>query len=90
MTVTGEIAASQLGMMLPHEHVLVDFIGAEKISPDRYDADEAFRIMLPYLELASKAGCQARLPSAYGQYRRESPTVGRSRFSAGDNFLEKT
>lgn len=57
MTVKGEVSADQLGRMLPHEHILVDFVGADKVSPDRYDADEAYRIMLPYVKQARTAGC---------------------------------
>jgi phosphotriesterase-related protein len=59
MTVTGAMAADQLGTMLPHEHVLVDFIGAADVSPERYDAGEAYRVMLPYLKQAREAGCRA-------------------------------
>ncbi len=50
MTVSGEIAPAELGITLTHEHVLVDFIGADKITRDRYDQDEAYKIILPYLE----------------------------------------
>ena len=32
-----------------HEHVLVDFIGAEEVSRSRYDADAVFRQALPHL-----------------------------------------
>ena len=42
MTVTGAISANQLGVTLPHEHVLVDFVGADKVSRERYDQDVAF------------------------------------------------
>ncbi len=49
-TVRGGIKPSELGMTLIHEHIIVDFIGADKISKDRYDADEVFDVMLPYLE----------------------------------------
>ena len=42
MTVTGAISASQLGVTLPHEHVLVDFVAAAKVSRERYDQNEAF------------------------------------------------
>lgn len=55
--VTGPVAADALGLTLMHEHVLVDFIGAEQVSPARYDADEAFRIVLPYLQRARALGC---------------------------------
>ena len=56
MTVAGPIAAENLGVTLPHEHVLVDFIGAELTSPDRYDSDEVFEVMLPYLQDAARIG----------------------------------
>lgn len=37
MTVNGSIPASQMGFTLSHEHVLVDFIGADKIQAGRYN-----------------------------------------------------
>ena len=42
MTVNGAIHAQQMGFTLTHEHVMADFIGAEKFSKDRYNADEVF------------------------------------------------
>ena len=42
MTVNGAIDAQQMGFTLTHEHVMADFIGAEKFSKDRYNADEVF------------------------------------------------
>lgn len=56
MTVTGMIEPASAGIMLPHEHLLVDFIGAEKTGPHRYDADEAFDVILPYLMQARELG----------------------------------
>jgi len=55
--VTGPIMARDAGAVLPHEHVLVDFIGADKVSRDRYDPDEVVEIMLPYLKRVREAGC---------------------------------
>jgi phosphotriesterase-related protein len=49
MTVTGWITAEQTGFSLTHEHVLVDFIGAGKIDPSRYNAEEVFQAALPRL-----------------------------------------
>jgi predicted metal-dependent phosphotriesterase family hydrolase len=57
-TVTGAIPADRLGLTLMHEHVLVDFIGADKVSKSRYDADEAFRTILPHLERVRTHGCE--------------------------------
>jgi phosphotriesterase-related protein len=55
-TVRGPIAADALGLTLPHEHVLVDFVGADRVSPSRYDADAAFRKVLPHLEEIYRLG----------------------------------
>lgn len=48
-TVTGPVAPADLGRVLPHEHILVDFIEAEQVTRDRYDPDEVFEVMLPHL-----------------------------------------
>lgn len=48
-SVNGKIAVSELGAALIHEHVLVDFIGADKISPDRWKHEEVITKVLPYL-----------------------------------------
>lgn len=50
VTVGGAIAAKAMGLTLAHEHVLVDFVGADQVSPRRYDSDEAFATILPYLQ----------------------------------------
>ena len=59
MTVLGPIPARAMGFTLPHEHVLCDFIGAENVSRDRYDADEAFRVMRPFLMEAKGRGVRS-------------------------------
>lgn len=59
VTVRGPIQPDKLGFTLPHEHILVDFVGADKVSPDRYDQDEAFETILPYLKEAQSLGCEA-------------------------------
>jgi len=38
--------------------VLVDFVGAERISRTRYDANEAYDVALPYLRAARDLGCR--------------------------------
>lgn len=56
MTVTGMVETRPRGIILPHEHLLIDFIGADKVDPSRYDADEAFEIIMPHLERARACG----------------------------------
>jgi phosphotriesterase-related protein len=55
-TVRGPVDAPVLGTTLVHEHVLVDFVGADKVSRQRYDADEAFRTVLPHLVALKERG----------------------------------
>ncbi len=58
MTVRGAINADSLGVCLSHEHVLVDFIGADSVTPDRYDPQEVIQVVLPFLMEAKELGCQ--------------------------------
>jgi len=48
-TVTGQIPIDSIGLTLIHEHMLVDFIGADSVSPQRYNQDEVIAKVLPYL-----------------------------------------
>jgi phosphotriesterase-related protein len=50
MTVQGPISPADMGLTLPHEHILVDFIGAEQATPDRYKVAEVIAVALPHLE----------------------------------------
>ncbi|MDZ7694085.1 MAG: hypothetical protein U5K69_23690 [Balneolaceae bacterium] len=56
MTVTGPVEPSELGMIMPHEHVLVDFIGADSISKDRYAREDVVELVQPYLSDLKEAG----------------------------------
>jgi predicted metal-dependent phosphotriesterase family hydrolase len=57
-TVRGPVDVAQLGTTLVHEHVLVDFVGADKVSSSRYDAGEAFRAVLPHLVALKARGAR--------------------------------
>jgi phosphotriesterase-related protein len=46
------------GTTLVHEHILVDFIGADQIAPGRYDRDEVVRLAKPKLDAIYKLGCR--------------------------------
>ncbi|HUS37679.1 MAG TPA: phosphotriesterase [Verrucomicrobiae bacterium] len=48
-TVLGPIAPEKFGFALPHEHVICDFIGADKTGRDRWDVDAVVARMLPVL-----------------------------------------
>ena len=58
-TVRGPIPARDLGRTLTHEHVLVDFIGADAVSPSRYNANQVFDTVLPHLRRVRELGVQS-------------------------------
>jgi len=50
MTVLGPIPASAMGITLSHEHILVDFIGADSTAYHRWEKQEVVNKVIPYLE----------------------------------------
>ncbi|MBA7590605.1 Phosphotriesterase homology protein [subsurface metagenome] len=57
-TVTGRISPDEMGFTLPHEHIIVDWKGGDGKSRERYDPDEIYRVMLPYLYDIKEFGVQ--------------------------------
>lgn len=55
-TVTGPIPIDSMGITLIHEHMLVDFIGVDSVSPERYSQEEVIAKVLPYLLEVKKYG----------------------------------
>lgn len=60
-TVTGPISIDSMGLTLIHEHMLVDFIGADSISADRWNRDSVEKKVLPYLLEVKKHGVRTIL-----------------------------
>lgn len=56
ITVTGEIPVSSVGKTLHHEHLLVDFIGADSTGYHRWNRDSVVEKILPYLLEIKKMG----------------------------------
>ncbi len=56
VTVTGPIPASEMGKTLHHEHILVDFIGADSTGYHRWNKQEVVDKVLPYLLEIKKLG----------------------------------
>lgn len=49
MTVNGPVSPEEMGLSLIHEHILVDFIGANETNPQRWNDEEVMRVVLPHL-----------------------------------------
>lgn len=90
MTVTGRVPAEQLGRTLPHEHVLVDFIGADQVSPDRYDRDEVFNTVLPHLKQVRAAGCDTLVECTPAYLGRDPLLLKRLSEASGLRLLTNT
>jgi phosphotriesterase-related protein len=58
MTVAGPIDAASAGLALSHEHVLVDFVGADQSGPHRYNVDTVFEKVSPHLTRAHELGAR--------------------------------
>ena len=89
-TVTGPIRADELGRMLPHEHVMVDFIGAEEASPSRYDRDKVFEAVLPHLKRVRDAGCTALAECTPAYLARDPLLLRRLSIASGVRLLTNT
>ena len=89
-TVTGPVPADRLGVTLMHEHVLVDFVGADRVSPDRYDAEHAFTSVLPHLEAVRALGCETLVECTPAYLGRDIPLLRRLSDGSGVRILTNT
>jgi len=89
-SVRGPLDAAALGTTLVHEHVLVDFAGAETASRSRYDADEVFRVALPQLAELRRRGCQTLLECTPAHLGRDPQLLRRLSEASGLQILTNT
>lgn len=75
---------------MPHEHVLVDFIGAAKISQSRYRPDEVFQVALPHLQRIRDLGCQTLVECTPAYIGRDARLLQRLSRATGLNALTNT
>jgi predicted metal-dependent phosphotriesterase family hydrolase len=90
MTVAGPIAPDKAGLTLPHEHVMVDFIGAPQATPDRYDRDEVFRTALEHLQRARDLGCVTFVECTPAYLARDPILLRRLARATGLNIITNT
>ncbi|MBS1812216.1 MAG: phosphotriesterase [Acidobacteria bacterium] len=90
MTVRGLANTSSLGTVLMHEHVMVDFIGADKVSPNRYVRDEVFRTALPYLQQAARRGVKTLVECTPAWLGRDPELLRRLSVASRLNIITNT
>ncbi len=90
MTVRGWISPKKMGNTLPHEHVLVDFSGADTIDTSKYDLDEIFRTVLPQLQALKAAGCDTLIECTPNYIGRSPLLLKRLSEATGLHLLTNT
>lgn len=90
MTIKGPIHPRDMQFTLTHEHVLADFIGAEKYSRDRYNVDEVFNTALPFLVDVKKKGCTTFVDCSPAYLGRDVPLLKRLAEATGLNIITNT
>lgn len=90
MTVLGPIPASDLGKTLPHEHIMVDFIGADQTGPHRWDDKEVVETMLPYLQAIRDQGVQAFFDCTPAYLGRDVEILARLSRATGMHIITNT
>ncbi|WP_153796459.1 phosphotriesterase family protein [Foetidibacter luteolus] len=90
LSVTGWVKPGTTGYILPHEHVLVDFIGAEKITKDRYNTEEVVKAALPRLMELKQQGCTTMLECTPAYIGRNAALLQRLSKETGLTILTNT
>jgi phosphotriesterase-related protein len=90
MTVNGPLHADNLGVTLTHEHILVDFIGAEKIDSSRWNHEAVIEKILPLLLEAKREGCQSFVDCTPNFLGRDVALLKRLSELSGLNILTNT
>lgn len=90
ITVLGPMPPRKLGRTLMHEHVLVDFIGADQIAPGRYDPEEAFQKAFPHLQRLKSLGCNALVECTPNYLGRDPELLRRLSRASGLHMITNT
>jgi len=90
MTVNGPLDPAQLGTTLPHEHFLVDFIGADSTGYHRWNKDTVMAKVLPFLTEAREAGVTTIIECTPAFLGRDPLLLKRLSRQSGVNILTNT
>ena len=90
ITVNGAIEKDVLGLTLPHEHIMVDFIGADSTGRHRWDREEVVVRVLPYLQEASGLGIRTLVECTPAYLGRDPVLLQKLSKESGLNILTNT
>jgi len=90
MTVNGPVSSAEIGITLTHEHILVDFIGADSITYLRWDKAKVTERALPFLKQIKDLGCQTFIECTPEYIGRDPALLKILSDSSGLNILTNT
>lgn len=90
MTVNGAIPATKIGISLVHEHILVDFIGAEKYDPKKWNHEAVIKRILPYLQELKQTGCNTMVECTPAYLGRDPLLLQKLSKSSGLRIITNT
>lgn len=89
-TIRGRISPAKMGLTLIHEHVFLDWSGAEKTHPELWNTDSAVTVILPYLRAVQKYGVKTILECTPKYIGRNPKLLARLADSTDLQFLSNT
>jgi len=89
-TVNGPIETENMGITLTHEHILVDFIGADSTGYHRWNRTDVVKVVLPYLREIKELGCQTLVDCTPAYIGRDPLLLKILSDSSGLNILTNT
>mgnify|MGYP006267025391 CR=1 FL=1 len=89
-TVYGKVPIAELSKTLIHEHVLVDFIGADSTGYHRWNRDSVVKKMLPYLQQLKEYGVETLIETTPMYLGRDPLLLKRLADSTGIQMITNT
>lgn len=90
MTVNGPVPVEEMGITLTHEHILVDFIGADSINESRWDKSKVAEAILPFLRQIKSLGCKTLIECTPAFLGRDPVLLKSISSSSGINIITNT
>lgn len=90
ITTEGEILAGAMGRTLTHEHLLVDFIGADSTGYHRWNKDSVVNKVLPYLTELRKLGYKTIVECTPAYLGRDPELLTMLHEASGIRFITNT
>ena len=90
LTISGEISPEEMGLTLIHEHILVDFIGADSTGYHRWDKDSVVQRVLPFLEEIKARGVNTLVECTPSYLGKDPILLKKLHEATGINFLTNT